>query len=53
MAEMREVVVVAGARTATGFFLGSLKDIKAYDMGAACVKEVMKRLASRQRLLTR
>lgn len=43
MAEMREVVVVAGARTATGFFLGSLKDIKAYDMGAACVKEVMKR----------
>lgn len=36
-----ECVVVAGARTATGNFLGSLKDVKAYDMGAACVKKVM------------
>ncbi len=43
MAEMKEVVVVAGARTATGNFLGALKNVKAYDMGAACVKEVMKR----------
>lgn len=44
MAEMmKEVVVVEGARTATGNFLGSLKNVKAYDMGAACVREVMKR----------
>ncbi len=43
MGEMKEVVVVAGARTATGAFSGALKGIPAYDMGAACVKEVMKR----------
>lgn len=40
---MKECVVVGGVRTATGKFLGSLKDVKAYDMGAACIKEVMKR----------
>lgn len=44
MAEMmKECVVVSGARTATGNFLGALKNVKAYDMGAACVREVMKR----------
>lgn len=43
MAELKDVVMVAGARTATGAFLGTLKDVKAYDMGAACVKEVMAR----------
>ncbi len=44
MAErMNECVVVSGVRTATGNFLGSLKNVKAYDMGAACVRDVMKR----------
>lgn len=44
MAEMmKECVVVSGARTATGNFLGALKNVKAYDMGAACVRDVMKR----------
>lgn len=43
MAELNDVVMVAGARTATGTFLGTLKDVKAYDMGAACVKEIMAR----------
>lgn len=38
---VEECVIVAGARTATGNFLGSLKDVKAYDMGAACVKRIM------------
>lgn len=40
---LRECVVAAGVRTATGNFLGSLKDIKAYDLGAACVREIIKR----------
>ena len=39
--QLRECVVVSGARTATGSFMGSLKDIKAYDLGAACVRSVM------------
>ena len=44
MAErLNQCVLVAGARTATGNFQGSLKDIQAYDLGAACVKEVMER----------
>lgn len=44
MAEMmKECVVVSGTRTATGNFLGALKNVKAYDMGAACVRDVMKR----------
>ena len=40
---LTDCVVVAGARTATGNFMGSLKDIKAYDLGAACVRGVMER----------
>lgn len=44
MAErMKECVVVSGARTATGNFLGTLKNVKAYDLGAACVRDVMRR----------
>lgn len=43
MQHLNDVVMVAGVRTATGKFLGSLKDVKAYDMGAACIREVMKR----------
>lgn len=41
--EMKQCVIVAGARTATGNFLGALKNIKAYDLGAACVRDVMRR----------
>ena len=41
--QMKECVVVAGARTATGNFLGTLKNVKAYDLGAACVRAVMQR----------
>ena len=43
MPSLNDVVMVSGVRTATGSFLGSLKDVKAYDMGAACVKELMAR----------
>lgn len=39
--QLRECVIVSGARTATGAFMGSLKDVKAYDLGAACVRSVM------------
>lgn len=38
---LEETYIVAGTRTATGNFLGSLKDIKAYDLAAACIKTVM------------
>lgn len=41
--EMKQCVIVAGARTATGNFLGALKNIKAYDLGAVCVRDVMRR----------
>jgi acetyl-CoA C-acetyltransferase len=40
---MREVVIVAAARTAIGKFSGSLKDIKAKDLGALVVREVLQR----------
>ena len=40
---MEKCVIVAGVRTPTGNFMGSLKDVKAYDLGAACVKSVMER----------
>ncbi len=43
MATMKDCVIVEGVRTATGSFQGSLKDIKAYDLAAECVKEVMSR----------
>lgn len=44
MAElMKDCVIVSGARTATGNFLGTLKNVKAYDLGAACVRDIMRR----------
>lgn len=43
MKYLNECVVVAGARTATGSFLGTLKNVKAYDLGAACVRGLMER----------
>jgi acetyl-CoA C-acetyltransferase len=39
----REVVVVSGARTAIGAFGGSLKDIPVVELGAAVIKEALKR----------
>lgn len=43
MAELKEVVIVAGTRTPVGSYGGSLKDISAIDLGAMVVKEAVKR----------
>ncbi len=43
MSELKEVVIVSGARTAIGSYGGSLKDVSAIDMGALVVKEAVKR----------
>lgn len=40
---MRDVVIVDGVRTAIGTFGGSLKDVHPGDMGAAVIKEALKR----------
>jgi acetyl-CoA C-acetyltransferase len=39
----KEVVVVSGTRTAIGAFGGALKDIRVVDLGAAVIKEALKR----------
>lgn len=44
---MKEVVIVSGARTAVGNFLGSLKDIPAAQLGAICIRESLKRAGLR------
>jgi acetyl-CoA C-acetyltransferase len=46
---MREVVIVSGARTAVGTFMGSLKDIPAAQLGAICIRESLKRAGLRPR----
>jgi acetyl-CoA C-acetyltransferase len=38
------VVVVSGVRTAIGRFGGSLKDIEAYQLGSACIREALARV---------
>jgi acetyl-CoA C-acetyltransferase len=38
------VVIVSGVRTAIGRFGGSLKDVEAADLGAACVREALERV---------
>ncbi len=43
----KEVVVVNGARTAIGAFGGSLKDIPVVELGAAVIKEALKRAGLR------
>ncbi|GGB54498.1 acetyl-CoA acetyltransferase [Lentibacillus populi] len=43
MSELKEVVVVSGARTPIGKFGGGLKDIHATDLAACTVKEAIKR----------
>ena len=40
---MREVVIVGGARTAVGNFMGTLKDIPAAQLGAICIRESLKK----------
>jgi len=44
---MKEVVIVSGARTAVGNFGGALKGVKAVDLGALVIKEVLKRAGLR------
>ena len=46
---MKEVVIVSGARTAVGNFMGSLKDIPAAQLGAICIRESLKRAGLRPR----
>src|SRR4030043_305421 len=43
----KEVVVVSGARTAIGAFGGCLKDITVVELGAAVIKEALKRAGLR------
>jgi acetyl-CoA C-acetyltransferase len=43
----REVVAVSGARTAIGTFGGSLKDTRVVDLGAAAIREALKRAGIR------
>ncbi len=44
---MKEVVIVSGARTAVGTFLGTLKTTPAAQLGAICIKETLKRAGLR------
>src|SRR2546421_195394 len=37
------VVAVAGVRTAVGRFGGALRDVDAHELGAACVREALRR----------
>lgn len=41
--KINDAVIISAARTATGKFLGSLKGMSATDLGAAAVKEAVKR----------
>ena len=43
MSEMKDVVIVSMARTATGKFGGSLRDVPAPVHGAECVKAMVQR----------
>ncbi|WP_373498020.1 acetyl-CoA C-acetyltransferase [Desulfococcus sp.] len=46
---MREVVIVSGARTAVGNFMGTLKDIPAAQLGAVCIRESLKKAGLKPR----
>lgn len=41
--ELNDIVIISACRTAMGRFGGSLKDIPSYDLGAAVVKESLRR----------
>jgi len=44
---MRDVVIVSGARTAVGTFLGSLKTVPAAQLGAISIREALKKAGLR------
>ena len=44
---MRDVVIVSGARTAVGSFGGSLKEVRAVDLGALVIREAIRRAGLR------
>jgi acetyl-CoA C-acetyltransferase len=46
-ANMTEVVIVSGARTAIGTFGGSLRDVPVVDLGALVIKEALRRAGLR------
>jgi acetyl-CoA C-acetyltransferase len=46
---MREVVIVAGCRTAVGAFGGTLKDVPAIELGSLVMREALKRAGLRPR----
>ncbi|MFH1937640.1 MAG: thiolase family protein [Bacteroidota bacterium] len=41
--ELNDIVIISACRTAMGRFGGSLKDIPSYDLGAAVVKDALRR----------
>ncbi len=41
--ELKDIVIISACRTAMGKFGGSLKDIPAYDLGAATIREALRR----------
>ena len=43
--KMNDIVIISACRTAMGRFGGSLKDVPSYDLGAASVREALKRAA--------
>jgi acetyl-CoA C-acetyltransferase len=43
MADPKDIVIVSGARTATGAFLGSLKSLPAPELGAVVIREAVSR----------
>jgi len=43
MCELRDVFIIGAVRTATGNFLGTLKDFKATELGGLAIKEAVKR----------
>ncbi len=45
--ELKDIVIIAACRTAMGKFGGSLKDIPSYDLGAATIREALKRAGIR------
>src|SRR3982751_3000504 len=47
MAEFKEAVIISAARTAVGKFLGSLKNLKATELGALVVRESVRRAGVR------
>ncbi|MGC8658407.1 MAG: thiolase family protein [Desulfomonilaceae bacterium] len=48
---MNEVVIVAGVRTPVGRYMGVLKDVQAYELGALVINEVIKRSGIEARLV--